>query len=126
MPRLDLTASARTQGLHQDADTSHDRLKTGDFTSYAVGLSLEYPIGNRQREAELLRRRLERRQAVTNLQNIADQVAIAAKEGLRRIETNHSEIQIQKDAVKAAQIHLQTLKDTEPVRQQLTPEFLPK
>ncbi|MFC1634172.1 TolC family protein, partial [Planctomycetota bacterium] len=124
MPRLDLIASARTQGLHQDADTSHDRLKSGDFASYTVGLSLEYPLGNRQRKAELLRRRLEKRQAVVTLQNIADQVAIAAKEGLRRIKTNHLEIQIQKDAVEAARIHLQTLKDTEPVREQLTPEFL--
>jgi outer membrane protein TolC len=51
-------------------------------------------------------------------------VAVAAKEGLRRIKTNHSEIQIQKQAVEAAQIHLQTLKDTEPIREQLTPEFL--
>ena len=124
MPRLDLIASASTQGLHPDADTSHDRLKRGDFASYAVGLSLEYPLGNRQREAELLQRRLERRQAVATLQNVADQVAIAAKEGLRRIKTNHAEIQVQKEAVEASRIHLQTLKDTEPVREQLTPEFL--
>ena len=124
MPRLDLVASARTQALHQDADTSHDGLKTGDYASYAVGLSLEYPLGNRQREAEFMQRRLERRKAVATLQNVADQVAVAAKEGLRRIKTNHSEIQIQKEAVEAAQIHLQTLKDTEPIREQLTPEFL--
>ena len=124
MPRLDLIASARTQGLHEDADTSHDRLKSGDYASYAVGLSLDYPLGNRQREAELLRRRLERRQAIANLQNVADQTAIAAKEGVRRIKIDYSETQIQKEAVEAARIHLQTLKDTEPVREQLTPEFL--
>jgi outer membrane protein TolC len=124
MPRLDLIASTRSQGLHPDADTSHDSLKTGGYFSYEVGLSLEYPFGNRQREAELLRRRLERRQAVAVLQNIADQVAIAAKEGLRKIKTNQAEILIQKEAVEAAQIHLQTLIDTEPVREQLTPEFL--
>ena len=124
MPRLDLIASSRTQGLHQDPDTSHDRLRSADFFSYAVGLSLEYPLGNRQREAELMRRRLERRKAVATLQNVADQVALAAKEGLRKIKTNHAEIQVQKEAVEAARIHLQTLKDTEPVREQLTPEFL--
>lgn len=123
-PHLDLVASARTQGLHPDEDTSHDRFKSGDYASYAIGLSLEYPLGNRQRNAELLQRQLERRKAVTALQNIADQVAIAAKEGLRRIKTNHAEIQLQKEAVLAAQIHLKTLKDTEPVRERLTPEFL--
>jgi len=124
MPRLDLIASARTQALHPDEDTSHDEFKTGDYASYAIGLSLEYPLGNRQREAEFIQRRLERRKAITALQNVADQVAIAAKEGLRRIKTNRSEIQIQKEAVEAARIHLQTLKDTEPIREQLTPEFL--
>jgi len=110
--------------LHPDEDTSHDEFKTGDYASYAIGLSLEYPLGNRQREAEFIQRRLERRKAITALQNVADQVAVAAKEGLRRIKTNHSEIQIQKEAVEAARIHLQTLKDTEPIREQLTPEFL--
>jgi outer membrane protein TolC len=43
---------------------------------------------------------------------------------VRRIKIDYSETQIQKDAVEAARIHLQTLKDTEPVREQLTPEFL--
>jgi len=124
MPRLDLTATARTHALAQSPHTAHDRLETGDFASYAIGLSLEYPLGNRQREAELLRRRLERRKAIATLQNVADQVAIAAKEGVRRIGTTHSEIQVQKEAVEAARIHLQTLTDTEPVRERLTPEFL--
>ena len=124
MPRLDLVASARTQAIARSRNFAQDRLETGEFYSYAIGLSLEYPLGNRQRHAELLKRRLERRKAVTSLQNVADQVAIAAKEGVRRIGTTHSEIQLQKDAVEAAHIHLQTLIDTETIREKLTPEFL--
>jgi len=124
MPRLDLVASARTQALARDRNVAQDRLETGEYDSYAIGLSLEYPLGNRQRHAELLKRRLERRRAVSALQNLADQVAILAKEGIRRIETNHSEIQVQKDAAEAARIHLQALEDSEPVRERLTPEFL--
>jgi len=124
MPRLDLVASARTQALARDRNAAQDRLETGEYDSYAIGLSLEYPLGNRQRHAELLKRRLERRRAVSALQNVADQVAILAKEGIRRIETNHSEIQVQRDAAEAARIHLQALEDSEPVRERLTPEFL--
>jgi outer membrane protein TolC len=124
MPRLDLIASARTQGLDRSAESAQDNLNSGDFISYAVGLSLEYPIGNRQREAELLQRRLERRKAISELQNVADQVGMLAKEAIRRVKTNYSEIQVQKDAVEAARIHLQALEDTEPIRAQLTPEFL--
>jgi outer membrane protein TolC len=58
------------------------------------------------------------------LQNVADQVAILAKEGIRRIETNYAEIQVQKDAAEAARIQLQALDDSEPIRERLTPEFL--
>jgi outer membrane protein TolC len=124
MPRLDLVASARGQGLARGRNAAQDLLESRDYTSYAVGLSLEIPLGNRQREAELLKRRLERRQAIASLQNVADQVAILVKEASRKIRTTHSEIQVQKDAAEAAGIHLQALEDSEPIREQLTPEFL--
>jgi outer membrane protein len=124
MPRLDLIATARTQALARDRNFAQDRLETGEYDSYAIGLSLEYPLGNRQRHAELLKRRLERRKAISALQNVADQVAELAKQGITKIETNYSEIQIQKEAARAAGIHLQTLEDSEPIRERLTPEFL--
>ena len=124
MPRLDLIASSRLQGLARGQGQAQDRFNTGDYASYAVGLSLEYPLGNRQREAELLKRRIERRKAISTLQNLADQVAIQAKERIRMIETTHAEIQIQEDAAQAARIHLQAIEDTEPIRERLTPEFL--
>ena len=124
MPRLDLIASSRLQGLARGQGQAQDRFNTGDYASYAVGLSLEYPLGNRQREAELLKRRIERRRAISILQNVADQVAIQAKERIRMIETNRAEIQIQEDAAQAAGIHLQAVEDSEPIRERLTPEFL--
>jgi len=124
MPRLDLIASSRIQGLSRVQGQAQDRFNSGDYASYAVGLSLEYPLGNRQREAELLKRRIERRKAISTLQNVADQVAIQAKERIRMIETTHAEIQIQEDAAQAARIHLQAVEDSEPIRERLTPEFL--
>ncbi len=124
MPRLDLVASARTQSLAKGPENAQDRLYNGDFTSYGIGLSLEYPLGNRQREAELLQRRIGRRKAISVLQNVADQAKVLVREGARTIDTNYSEIQLQKKAVEAASIHLQVLEDTETIREQLTPEFL--
>lgn len=124
MSRLDLIASSRLQGISHGQGSAQDNFNRGDYVSYAVGLSLEFPLGNRQREAELLRRRLERRKAVSTLQNLADQVAIQAKERIRLVETNFAEIQIQADAAEAARVHLQALEDSEPVRERLTPEFL--
>ncbi len=124
MSRLDLVASSRLQGIAQSHSPAQDNFNRGDYVSYAVGLSLEFPLGNRQRQAELLRRRLERRKAISTLQNLADQVAIQAKERIRLIQTNLAEIQIQAEAAEAARIHLQAVEDSEPVRERLTPEFL--
>ena len=124
MPRLDLIASSRIQGLDKSQGQAQDSFNSGDYASYAVGLSLEYPLGNRQREAELLKRRFERRKAISTLQNLADQVAIQAKERIRMIETNREEIEIQEEAAQASRIHLQAVEDSEPIRQRLTPEFL--
>ena len=124
MPSLDLVTSARTQGLAKGLKNAHDNLSTGDYVSYGIGLSLEYPLGNRQRDAELLQRKIKRRQAVAGLQNVADQLAELTKEKVRKVETNYSEIQIQKEAMDAAQIHLKVLGDSEVVLDRLTPEFL--
>jgi len=124
MARLDLIASSRIQGLGRSQGQAQDSFNSGDYASYAVGLSLEYPLGNRQREAELLKRRIERRKAISTLQNLADQVAIQAKERIRMVETNRAEIQIQEEAAQAARIHLQAVEDSEPIREKLTPEFL--
>jgi outer membrane protein TolC len=124
MPRLDLIASSRIQGLDRSQGQAQDSFNSGNYASYAVGLSLEYPLGNRQREAELIRRRFERRKAISTLQNLADQVAVQAKERIRMIETNRAEIEIQEEAAQASRIHLQAVEDSEPIREKLTPEFL--
>lgn len=124
MPRLDLVASARMQGLSSTQSDAHDNLNNADYTSFAVGLTFEFPYGNRQRKAEFRRRKLERSKAVSILQNISDQAAAQAKERIRLSETSYEEIHIQKEAVEAAKIHLQALEDTEAIREKLTPEFL--
>ena len=124
MPKLDLVASTRMQGMTKYRNESNDRLYNGDYVSYAVGITYEIPLGNRQREAEFRRRRLERWKATSVLQNTSDQLAVQIKEGIRAAERSYKEIQVQKDAAKAAKIHLQALEDSEAIREKLTPEFL--
>lgn len=124
MPRLDLVASTRARGLARDHIEAHDQIEGVDYTSYAVGLTFEYPLGNRQREAEWMRRKLERRKAVSTLHSTADEVAISVKESVRRVRTSIEEARIQQAAVEAAGAHLATLEQAEQIRDKLTPEFL--
>ncbi len=84
MPRLDLVASASTQSLNRSVLESHEALWDRDYGSYAMGVTLEYPLGNREAGAEMQRRHLERKKAVTTLQNLADQVAVQARQRAQR------------------------------------------
>jgi outer membrane protein TolC len=124
MPRLDLVASARGTGLGHGYGEAEEQLNNGDYVSYAVGITLEYPLGNRQRLAELRRRRLERSKAYSALYNVSDQVALQVKERIRLVQKNVEQMEIQRQALDAASIYLRALEDTETVRTTLTPEFL--
>jgi outer membrane protein TolC len=98
------------------------KAKHGDRVG--VGVTLEYPLGNRQREAEHIRRRLERRRAVSVLHNTADQVAVEVKEKARKSHTRLAQVAARHEAVVAAQKQLKALEGSEPIRERLTPEFL--
>ncbi|MBN1973507.1 MAG: TolC family protein [Sedimentisphaerales bacterium] len=124
MPRLDFVTSLRTQNLDESPEDAYARFYNGDYVSYGAGLSLEYPLGNRKSEAELMKRRLERRQAAVKLENITDQAAQLTKEKARRIETDFAEIEKQRAAAEAARLHLQVLEESEIIRERLTPEFM--
>ena len=124
MPRLDLVTSLRTQSLDHDYEEAFKDMYDTDYVSYAVGLSLEYPLGNRNRNAELMQRRLARRKAVINLENISDQAAELTKEVIRRVETDYIEIEKQRAASEAARLHLEVLEESEIIRERLTPEFM--
>lgn len=124
MPRLDLVGSTRARGLERDYPAANEQIEGTDYVSYAVGLTFEYPLGNRQRQAEWMRRRLERRKAVSVLHSEADEVALTVKESIRRVRTNVQEVKLQHAAAEAARIHLATLEEAEQIRERLTPEFL--
>ncbi len=125
MPKLDLVASSRLSGLSRGYGSANNEISNGDYTSYAVGITFEIPLGgNRQREAEFRKRKWEKRKATSILQNTSDQLAAQVKERIRLAETSYNEIQVQKDAVDAAKIYLQAVEDTEEIRDKLTPEFL--
>lgn len=123
MPRLDLVTSASTQGLAREREDASGQLGS-DYTSYAAGLVFEFTLGGRQRYAELIKRRLERRKATAVLHNVADRVAVQVKERVRKVETNLAEISVQREAVEEGRVYLQALQDSEMVRERLTAEFL--
>ncbi len=124
MPRLDLVASVRSQGLSEYQGESIDQFGDTNYVSYAVGLTFEYPLGNRRAKAEQRKRTYEHSRAIASLNNVNDQIATLVKERERFANVSYREIEIQQQAIDAAAIHLQALKDTEVIRDKMTPEFL--
>ena len=124
MPRLDLVGSVRSQGLAKGLSDAQEQWQEGKYMTYSVGLTFEYPLGNRQRDAEFMRRRLERRKAVSVLHSAADQVAAQVREKARKVTTTMEQTIVQRDAAEAARIQLRALEESEPIRDKLTPEFL--
>ena len=124
LPRLDVVASTELQGFARHVDDAQDGIFNDNYTSYGIGLALEYPLGNRQRQAELRQRQLERAKALLDLQNISDEVATQVKERIRNVDSTYQEAMAQTEAVNAAKIQLEAIEAAETIRSQLTPEFL--
>ena len=88
LPQLDLQVQTRFQGMASSLGAVSDEID-GNFVDYLVGLAFEQPIGNRAAEAQNVRRRLEREQAVISYRNTVQQVVRDVKSSLRTVATNY-------------------------------------
>ncbi len=81
LPKADLIAATDSAGLAPDGSFpgGFNRAISDPHVGFSVGISLEIPIGNRAARAQLYRRQLLRRQALTQMlkdaQNIARDIA---------------------------------------------------
>ena len=82
LPQLDLRLQAKFLGLNDNFGEGYDDIVDRDFVDYLVGFVFERPIGNRQREAQYVVRRLEREQAVLAFRNTVQQVVQEVKRSL--------------------------------------------
>lgn len=124
LPRLDLAASLTLQGLAGTPAASNEEFYRGDHLGYSVSLAFEYPLGNRQRKADLRRARLEKLKAITTLQDLADQVAVVVRERVRLVRASYTELAAQRAAVAATRAQLEAMDLTEKRIGELTPEYL--
>jgi outer membrane protein TolC len=124
LPKADITLSAGSNGFDNGFDTSFtETFDAPQYIDYSAGLKFEMPLGNRAAEAALHRRKMERRQAVTQMLQIAQQVILDVKVQLREILTSYREVQARRAARISAGEELNALVAKEDV-DKITPEFL--
>ena len=124
LPKLDLTASVQTNGLSNEWDDAFAAtVAPGQYIDYSAGIRLEFPLGNRQAEAEVRQRELERNQILTQTVADAQKIVIDVKRQLRELMGSYQELRVRESSRILAARELQAITRKEEIVA-LTPEFL--
>lgn len=89
LPDLALTASASTAGLGDTYYRDMDRLSSGKYPAWGVGLTLSYPLGNSAAENEYRKNRLKTEQLSVQIRNQQELIANEVRAAVRAIEANY-------------------------------------
>lgn len=124
LPELDFQAQVSTTGMSKDFDDSYDRAYGGDFISYVLGLTFEYPLGNRAAEAAWREQRLERSAAMVNYRTSIQTAILDVKTAMRDVIANSELIDATRNARLATAEYLRSLEVERETIATLTPTFL--
>src|SRR3989338_5475628 len=110
-PSLDLVGSLKLNGISGDAEDviglsgtplrssfggdyfkSYDRLISGNYYDWSVGLSLQIPLGNRAAASSYTAAKLDIEKGLKSLKNLEHQIFVEVREAVRSIETNKKRV----------------------------------
>jgi outer membrane protein TolC len=109
--KLDLISTFDIQGPGQDFGHAFANQGKADFFGASVGLSLEWPLGNREARSIYRRAQLQRVQAGTQYANLVAQVTQEVKTAHRTVETAWNDIAGRRRATFQAQDALAALEE---------------
>lgn len=107
LPTLSFQGTTGLAGLGADYPDSVKRNFGGDYYNYGAGLVLSYPLGNRSAWSTYNKRQLEQRNAETSLQSVRQQIILAVREAIRRVQTDFKRIETTRSARIMAEKQLQ-------------------
>lgn len=109
LPQLNMRLQTRFSGLEDDYSSAYSDAYDGQFIDYLLELNFEYPLGNRQAEAQVRQRTLERLQATIAYRNTVKQIVLDVIRSLRNVITDYQLIAQAKTTKLAAAESLRTL-----------------
>lgn len=124
LPQLNLSGQIAYYGLDDAAGSSYANLSDGDYIDYVLGVSFEYPFGNRGAEAAFQKARLDRTASLINYWRTVQDIVLDVKDALRNVIANYELIQARRSFRVAQAENLRTLLVEEETLAGLTPEFL--
>jgi len=93
-PDLLLSASATTVGLGDTYPRDMDRLSSGTYPAWGVGLTFSYPLGNQAAENEYRKNRLKVEQAALQILNQQELIANDVRAAVRAITSNYKQLDV--------------------------------
>ena len=118
LPRLDLKAGAGLTGIAGELkpgesnpfpgnySRSLDRLGSGDFYNYSVGVVLQIPLANAQARSKYAQARIELEQAQARRRDLVSQITLEVERALGDVEANAKRIQTTRRARELAEENL--------------------
>ena len=94
LPDLTLTASAATTGLAETYPRDMNRLGSGEYPNWSVGLTLAVPLGNRAAENEYRKSRLKVEQAALKLRNHEELIANEVRSAVRAVGATYKQLEV--------------------------------
>ncbi len=94
LPDLMLSASAAATGLAGTYPRDMNRLASGDYPDWSVGLTFSLPIGNRAAENDYRLNRLKLEQAGLQLRNQEELVANEVRSAVRAVKADYKQLEV--------------------------------
>jgi outer membrane protein TolC len=124
LPQLDLQAQVSFYGLDSKVNNSYSEVVDRDYLNHLVGLSYEYPLGNRFAEAEYNSTRLQKISSIAAYNKGLQRAIVEVKKAIRNVATS-AELVLANKSFRIAQAeNLRALKVEEETLGGLTPTFL--
>ncbi len=93
-PDLSLTAGAQFTGFDGAYQRNFNRVFTGDYPVWSVGLNLSYPLGNGAAENDYRKSRLKTEQTSLQLRSLEDNSTKEVKAAIRGIVAGYKQIEV--------------------------------
>ena len=105
-PDLLLSASAATSGLGEGYHSDLDRLSSGKYPAWEVGVVFSYPLGNRSAENEYRKNRLKVDQIQMQIRNLEELIANEVRSAVRALDACYKQLEVARRRVSFAEERL--------------------
>lgn len=102
-PTVDLQATLAVNGLGTNYGDSWDDIKSGDFYTWQVGVSVSVPWGNREARSYHRQQQLEKERLISSLKELEQMITVEIRSAVRSVETDQKRIEVTREARQLAE-----------------------